>query len=288
MIAGRSRAVSLLGVVTLAAPLVVTLSAYAAESPPVWIPVGPGAEFTLLSKATTGDPLEIETNEPSDIEFAHVSIAPNGTTGLAVARGTVVVTVNQGVATALSAQAGRCASRTVSAGNAFIQPVGSVGEIRNEGSDTLELYATSLRPAGLTAATPPAGPCKVTTPGGVTAMMLNHSIIDAPLTTESKGSSDVWVGLVRVAAGGNIGWHVQQRPLFIGVDQGDVTLKVAHDGTCDVTVFAAKAGFLEPPQMVHEVRNNTKSTAFFYFLGFAPSPQPLIAPATPPKECEKF
>lgn len=286
MIAGRSRAVSLLGVVTLAAPLVVVLSAQAAERPPAWIPVGPGAELNLFSKATTGDPLEIQTNEPSEIEFAHVSITPNGTTG-AVARGTVVVAVNQGVATALSADGGRCTSRTVSAGSAFIQPMGSVGEIRNEGSDTLELYATSLTPTGLTAATPPAGPCKVTTPRGVTTMMLNHSVIDAPLDTESKGSSDVWVGLVRVAAGGNIGWHVQQRPLFIGVDQGEVTLKVAHDGTCDVTVFPATTGFFEPPQMVHEVRNNTKSPAFFYFIGFAPSPQPLITPATPPKECEK-
>jgi uncharacterized RmlC-like cupin family protein len=287
MIAGRSRAVLLLGVVTLAAPLVVILSAQAAERPPVWIPIGPGADFTLLSKATTDDPVQIQMSGPSEIEFAHVTISPNGTTGLAVRHGTVVVTVNQGVATALSVEAGACASRTVGAGSAFVQPAGSVGEIRNQGSDTLELYASSLTPLTASAAQP-RGPCEVTTPRGLTATVLNHSVIDAPLTAESKGSSDVYVGLVRVAPGATAGgWHVHQGPVVVGVDQGDVTVKVAHEGRCDATVFPEKTGVLEMPQMVHEARNDTKASASFYILGFAPSPQPLLAPAPPPKECEK-
>lgn len=168
MTAGRTRAVSLLGVVMLAAPLVVTPSAQAAGRPTVAVPLGPGADFTLLSRVATGDTLEVRTDGPTEIEFSRVSVAPTGTTGLAVAPGTVVVTVNQGVATAMSAEAGRCASRTVSAGNAFIQPPGSVGEIRNEGSDALEIYVISLTPTGPTAAPTPESPGQTRcAPGGV-------------------------------------------------------------------------------------------------------------------------
>jgi quercetin dioxygenase-like cupin family protein len=175
----------------------------------------------------------------------------------------------------------------VSAGSAVIQPAGSVSEIRNDGSGNLELYVASLTAGGVGAAgTPPSGPCEAAPASGATTEALNHSVIEAPLNAESKGTSDVYFGAARLAPRGQVAWHVQHRPLLAGVAKGDLALHLAHDGRCDVTVYRPNAGFYEPPNMVHEVTNETDQPGFFYVVAFAESPRPLLAPAAQPKECE--
>jgi hypothetical protein len=289
MIAARSKAALLVGIVALAAPLIVVPSAQGAEEPKDgWFPVGPGAEGNILSKTTTKDPFELRTDGPLDVEFNHIDIAPKGTTGLAAREGIVVVAVVTGAATVLSPQAERCGSRAVAAGSSAILPAGTVSEIRNDGADKLELYTISLTAKGLRAkATPPSGPCQATEPGGATTEPLNHSVIEAPLTAESKGVSDVYVGVARLAPHGNVAWHTQHRPLFAGVGKSNLGLHIAHEGRCDLTVFPTGAGFYEPPDMPHEVRNDTDSPGLFYVLAFAENPRPFLAPAAAPKECEK-
>lgn len=284
MISGRSKAISLLGVVALAVPLVV--SAGAAAGPPVTFPIAQGADFTLMSKATTEDAMKVRFSGPSTIEFVQFTIAPKGTSGLEAHGGTAVVNVNEGTATLRTPEGGDCASRTVEAGAGFVVPAGNVHEVRNEGSEPLELYVTYLTASDADAAAPGAGPCEAATAEGVTAKVLNKSTIDAPLTAESTGSSDVYVGLVRVDPGSTAaGWHVHKRPVIAGIDAGDATVKVAHDGKCDVAVFPAKSGVLEEPGMVHRVDNAGKAKLHFYILGFAPSPEPLLAPSGTPEEC---
>ncbi|MGH9011905.1 MAG: hypothetical protein ACRDYF_18965 [Acidimicrobiia bacterium] len=288
MIGARSKAALLRGIVALAVPLILLPPAQAAEPKDGWFPLGPGAEGNILSKTTTDDPLELQTDGPLDIEFNHIDVAPKGTTGLVARQGMLVVGVATGTATVMSPEADRCGSRTVAAGSALIQPAGTVSEIRNEGSGKLELYAVSLTASGLSAAgTPPPGPCEATEPGGVRTETLNHSVIEAPLTAESKGTSDVIVGAARLAPRGRLDWHTQHRPLLAGVEKGDLGLHLDHGGRCDLTVYPPKAGFYEPPDMVHEVRNDTDSPGLFYVLVFAESPRPFLAPAAPPEGCEK-
>jgi hypothetical protein len=58
---------------------------------------------------------------------------------------------------------------------AFVQRAGAASEIRNEGSESLELYTTSLIPAGLTtSASAPAASCMTSPPAGVTTQVLNR------------------------------------------------------------------------------------------------------------------
>ena len=288
MISARSNAVRLLGIVALATPLIVMPTAQGAEPRDGWFPVGPGAEGNILSKTTTNDPFELQTDGPLDIQFNKIDVAPKGTTGLVAQQGMLVVGVATGTATVMSPEGDRCGSRTVAAGSALIQPAGRVSEIRNGGSGKLELYAVSLTASGVRAAsTPPPGPCEATEPGGITTDTLNHSMIEEPFRAESKGTSDVYVALARLAPQGKVAWHVQHRPLLAGVEKAKMGLHMAHDGRCDLTVYPTKVGFYEPPDMVHEVRNDTDSPGLYYVLAFAESPRPFLAPAAPPKECEK-
>ena len=288
MITARSTLVRLLGIVALATPLIVMPSAQGDEPKDGWFPVGPGAEGNILSKTTTRDPFELRTDGPLDVEFNHIDIAPKGTTGLATREGIMVVAVAAGAATVVSPQAGQCGSRAVAAGSSAILPAGTVSEIRNDGADKLELYTVSLTAQGLRAkASPPSGPCQPTEPGGATTELLNRAVIEAPLTAESKGVSDVYVGIARLAPHGNVSWHTQHRPLFAGVAKSSLGLHIAHDGRCDLTVFPTGAGFYEPPDMVHEVRNDNDSPGLFYVLIFAENPRPFLAPAAEPKECQK-
>ncbi|MCA1844929.1 MAG: cupin domain-containing protein, partial [Actinobacteria bacterium] len=115
--------------------------------------------------------------------------------------------------------------------------------------------------------------------------VLHRSIIEKPLVTDSTGSSDIWVGFVNFAAGGRLPWHVQERPYVLGVAEGHVTLTLADGASCNARTSSEGEAFFEPPGVDHEVSNETQHAAAVYFIGFAPSPQPLIAPAAPARGC---
>ncbi len=261
-------------------------AATAADRPAVWFPLGPGSEATIFSKATTSDPFELRTSGPTGIDFVRISVEPGGTTGLMSRPGLTVTSIVEGAATVMAADAGTCASRTVNAGSAFIQPNGSGTEIRNDGNSPLDLYAVTFAPTEPAAAPLAAGPCAASAPAGAAVVTLTWAVVEAPLSAESKGRSDVYVGAVRIAGHGSSLWHTQNRPVFGGVDRGTVTLEIAHSDRCETSVLPAGVGFLEPQQMVHLVRNEASTQAVFYYVLFSASPQPLIAPAPSPKDCQ--
>ncbi|MGH9022505.1 MAG: hypothetical protein ACRDV9_05305 [Acidimicrobiia bacterium] len=272
----------------LAAPLV---AAEAGGASPT-IPIGPGSNFTILSKATTHDALDLEVSDPVEIAFSEVRIDSGGTTGRLARAGTVVVNVDEGDATLVVASgeaknSGDCDTRTVVAGAAAVQSGGTLGEIRNNGSAPLTLHLTTLTPVGtLTATTAPAS-CTATAPKGTTAKVLSRSTTTVPVSAQASGTTDVYVGIVRADPARSAGpWHVHPGPLFVAVDQGELTMKVAHDGRCDVLQGSSGVGFLETPGMVHEASNQGAQPLTFYLLGFAPSPQPLLTPRPTPAECE--
>lgn len=283
----RTRALLLITMLV-APPLVLT--ARAADRPIVWFPVGPGAEASIFTRATTSDPFELQTSGPTRIEFARIGVDPGGTTGLMPRPGITVTIVDEGVATVLSAEAETCASRTVSAGFAVIETVGSGTEIRNDGHAPLNLYTVTFTPhaPAQAAAPPPAGPCPVTaSPWHATVVTLNQAVIGAALAVESKGLSDVYVGGVRLAGHGSLPWHIQPRALLGGVSEGTVTVALDFSDRCETGAFPAQVGFLEPAQTAHIVRNDTSAPAAFYYIAFAPTPVPFYAPSPLPGQCER-
>jgi hypothetical protein len=249
------------------------------------IPIGPGADFTVISKTTTHDPLSLDTTGPVDIQFAEVRIAPGGTTGPLARSGVLVVNVDAGTATLAVAGDTGCGSRVVEGGSGAIESGDTVSAIRNGGSEPLTVHLTSLTPKGAVAAA--AAPCPATTERGVTTRVIHTSTIDTPMTAKASGASDVYVGLVRAEPGRSAGpWHVHPGPVFVAVERSEATVKLAHgDGHCEVLQVPAGGGTLELPGMVHEASNQTDQPLAFYILGFAPSPQPLLRPAPTPNEC---
>jgi hypothetical protein len=103
---------------------------------------------------------------------------------------------------------------------------------------------------------------------------------------ESKGLSDVYVGAARFTSQGIIPWHTQHRPLFGGVGQGTVTVDFASGDGCRTGVFPTGTGFHEPAQMVHQVRDDSSGPATFYYVVFASTPQPFLAPSPGPRHCQ--
>ncbi len=273
-------------VTTLVAQLMLAPAARAADRPLVWFPVGPGAEASIFTRATTGDPFELNTGGPTEIEFGRVNVEPGGTTGLMPRPGITVTSVVEGVATVLSPDGATCGTRTVNTGFALIEQQGSGTEVRNEGQTPLAVYTATFTPAGPGAAPSSAGPCTAPASKRATVAILTRAVVDGPLSVESKGAaSDVYMGAVRFAGHGIIPWHVQHRPLFGAVAEGTLTIDLASGDRCQTSVFPSGAGFHEPAQTVHDVKNESSARALFYFVAFAPTPVPFLAPSPSPRQC---
>jgi len=274
-------------VITLVAQLMLAPAARAADPPIVWIPVGPGAEFSIFTRATTTDPFELNTDGPTGIEFSLINVEPGGTTGLMPRPGITVANVVEGVATVLSADGARCATRTVNTGFAVVEQQGSGTEIRNEGHTPLTLYTASFTPAGRGATASSTGPCAASPLKQATVSILSRAVIDGPLSVESKGAtSDVYIGAARFAGHGVLPWHVQHRPLFGAVADGTVTVDLASADHCQTNVYPSGAGFYEPPQTVHTAKNDSSAGALFHYVAFAPTPVLFFAPAPSPRQCQ--
>jgi quercetin dioxygenase-like cupin family protein len=283
----RFRTKPVLLITTLVAQLTFAPATRAADRPIVWIPVGPGAEFSVLTRATTGDPFELDTGGPTGIEFALINVEPGGTTGLMPRPGIAVTSVVEGIATVLSADGTTCGTRTVNTGFAIIEQQGRGTEIRNLGQTPLALYTATFTPAGPPAAPLSAGPCTASGSKQATVATLTRAVVDGPLSVESKGAaSEVYMGAARFSGHGALPWHVQHRPLFGAVAEGTVTVDLASGDRCQTSVFPTGAGFHEPAQTVHDVKNNSSARALFYYVAFAPTPLPFFAPSPSPRQCE--
>ena len=279
----RARAVLL--AIPLITQLLLTPAARAADRPVVWFPVGPGSEGSVFTRATTTDPFELTTNGPTAMEFTLFTVEPGGTTGSLPRPGLTVTAVADGVATVLSAQGQGCVPRSVNAGSALIETDGGAMEIRNDSHTPLAVYTAAFSPAGGAPAPLSAGPCAATTAKQAAIDVLTRAIVERSFSVESKGMSDVYLGAARFAPGGVIDWHVQHRPLFGGVGEGTITVDFAEAGGCRTDVFPTGAGFLEPAQTVHAVRNESSDRATFYYVVFAATPQPFLAPSPTPRQC---
>src|SRR5262249_49759149 len=72
---------------------------------------------------------------------------------------------------------------------------------------------------------------------------------------QAEGLSDVYVTDVKIAPGGQTGWHAHPGPAFVSIKSGVATEYQADDGDCIKVVHPTGTGFMETSGHVHNVRN---------------------------------
>ena len=138
----RARPPVLLGMVVV---VLLGTSGYAAAT----LTDNKGFSFTMLSKATITDGVDIKTAGATDLYTVRVKIEPGGTSGWHYHPDSMAVAaVTQGTMTLRSAHGDRCESELLPAGMAAVEPVGGVHEARNEGTVPVEFYFTFFGKAG--------------------------------------------------------------------------------------------------------------------------------------------
>ncbi len=138
----RARPAVLLGIVVVT---LLGLSGYAAAT----LTDNRGFSFTMLSKATVPDGVEIRTEGATDLYTVRVKLEPGGTTGWHHhPEAMAVAAVTQGTMTLRMAHGEGCESKVMPAGVASVEPVGGVHEARNEGAVPVEFYFTFFGKAG--------------------------------------------------------------------------------------------------------------------------------------------
>jgi quercetin dioxygenase-like cupin family protein len=91
--------------------------------------------------------VKLQIKGDTDVFTQRIDIGPGGHTGWHSHPGPVLVTIAAGALTLYQGNDPTCSPRTVTAGESFIDPGGgNVHIARNEGTETLTLYATYLLP----------------------------------------------------------------------------------------------------------------------------------------------
>jgi quercetin dioxygenase-like cupin family protein len=91
------------------------------------------------------DRIKFQTKDPVDVRVQTLRMAPGATTGWHSHPGFVIVSITQGTQTLYSAD---CSSRTISAGESFIETGDEPMVARNETSSEVVLVVTFVAPQG--------------------------------------------------------------------------------------------------------------------------------------------
>jgi quercetin dioxygenase-like cupin family protein len=71
------------------------------------------------------------------------------------------------------------------------------------------------------------------------------------------GPVDVQFSILTVAPGGSVGWHTHPGDVLVNVADGTATRYEAGDSKCQPAAFGVGQGWVEHPNHVHTVRNET-------------------------------
>jgi quercetin dioxygenase-like cupin family protein len=106
-------------------------------------------------------------------------------------------------------------------------------------------------------ATPPIGVVSTTISGPVAFDEINLLSLTPRhhVRIQTEGSSDVYVLDVKIAPGGQTGWHAHPGPGFVSVRSGVATEYSGDDDDCTPVIHPAGTGFMENTGHVHNVRN---------------------------------
>jgi quercetin dioxygenase-like cupin family protein len=120
--------------------------------------------------------------------------------------------------------------------------------------------------AASTAATPPI----VGTPIGV-------GTLKGPITVNAKPGAIV-VELIKIAPGGDFGWHTHGSAVAVVITSGTLTVWDPTVASCAPQRYTKGAGFIEPTSHLHRARNEGTKPVTLYatYLGVPKGVQPNI------------
>jgi quercetin dioxygenase-like cupin family protein len=134
------------------------------------------------------------------------------------------------------------------------------------------VVAGSLAVAGVsTGANPP-----------IVATALGGGTLKAPITVNAKAGAMV-VNAIKVAPGGDFGWHVHGAPVAVVITSGTLTVWDPTVAGCAPQRYGKGAAFVEPAGHLHRARNLGKTPVLLYatYIGIPKGVQPNIAGKVP-------
>jgi quercetin dioxygenase-like cupin family protein len=123
---------------------------------------------------------------------------------------------------------------------------------------------------------------------GATAPIVGKALAAGTMqaaAVRSKGGAMV-LESVRIAPGGNLGWHTHGSPVAVVVTSGTLTVFDPSIAKCSPFTVEKGQAFIEPANHVHLARNDgsTPATLYAMYLGVPKSAKPN-APAAEPAGC---
>lgn len=153
------------------------------------------------------------------------------------------------------------------------------------------LLALVIGSLGLAAATAlavsGAGALASSGPAGTTGSVLATGDLGAALTIREPGRSTVTVVSLRIAPGGNGGWHSHVGASLMTVTGGTATLYEDDSGSCTVRRYGKGSSFLEHPGRVHVVRNEGRTPVTLNAVLVAPRGTSPGTEQPVPADCRK-
>jgi quercetin dioxygenase-like cupin family protein len=130
--------------------------------------------------------------------------------------------------------------------------------------------------AGLTST----GPALAADPP-VEAVALGVGTLKTPVTIHATAGAMV-VDVIRVAPGGDFGWHTHGSPVAVVITGGTLTVWDPTVAACAPRHYSKGAAFIEPAGHLHRARNNGTKTVTLYatYIGLHGA-HPNIAGAAP-------
>ena len=134
-------------------------------------------------------------------------------------------------------------------------------------------------------ATPPKGVANTLIAGPVTLDDI-HIVSQTPghgVMIKTRGNSDTYLVQLRIAPGGDTGWHSHPGPVFVLVTAGTGSLYFADDPTFTRETYPAGTGFVEEGGDVHIFRNEGDTDLVVVALFLVPqgAPRRIDEPAPP-------
>jgi len=99
-------------------------------------------------------------------------------------------------------------------------------------------------------------PAQATPNVAVTGEQLSKATVEH-VHIAPDGPVDVQVSVLTVEPGGSVGWHSHPGDVLVNVADGTATRYEADDTQCQPATFGVGQGWVEHPNHVHTVRNET-------------------------------
>jgi LPXTG-motif cell wall-anchored protein len=228
----------------------------------------PSPTTTDLVRSTLGATTAIAAQGPSDV-MVQVSTYPAGAVRPWFASpGPTFVAVKSGTVTVHRGDATGCTSQAFSAGQGYFAPAGEARLIRNDGTQSAEIYVARVAlPVGaqprVDAKNPGGANCPDAKPGEPqpTTTDLGRSTVQAPVAVDAKETSDLAVQVSTYPVGAVRPWFASPGATFVVVKSGAVTVHRGDATGCSSQTFSAGQGYFAPAAEARLIRNDGTQTA---------------------------